>query len=60
MIFQKVFCLLWQERAVLLKNACHPSFSSRWLFFKASRGQPPTQALSEILTAMQENAAPKP
>ena len=23
-------------------------------------GQPPTQALSEILTAMQENAAPKP
>ena len=23
-------------------------------------GQPPTQALSEILIAMQENAAPKP
>ena len=37
MIFQKVFCLLWQVGAALLKNACHPSFSSRWLFFKASR-----------------------
>ena len=41
------------------QGECRGSGSKPYISVKMA-GQPPTQALSEILTAMQENAAPKP